>query len=240
MSAFFLTLFSLACPERGTSDTLVPEIRKLFLTINLVWCLWLHFLIIIPACPWVLIAFWILIFDVACLLSIRLACLFRILPNSPLKDERACWVYARFYRLQLKKLNFKFSLGNSCFFSLMAVYHYIRLQAADTALQFRKWRKGARKWLILLSTGWFRMFQLLCALVMSFSRIRPSCSDEYLWSDVHHYMCCVSPDFWGLDASWSSNSPGFPEWCFSLDAAGFDCNSDLVQIFWKPDLFLFF
>lgn len=67
--------------------TCAPEIRKRRLAINLVWCLWLHFLIIIPACPWVLIAFWILIFDVACLSSIRPVCLFTILPNTLWKDE---------------------------------------------------------------------------------------------------------------------------------------------------------
>lgn len=37
---------------------------------------WLHFLIIIQGCPWGLIAFWILIFATACLLSIRAANLF--------------------------------------------------------------------------------------------------------------------------------------------------------------------
>lgn len=93
-------------------DTCIPEIRKRRLAINLVWCLWLHFLIIIPPCPWVLIAFWILIFDVVCLLSIRPVCLFRILPNTPLKDEWACWIHARAYRLKLNYLNF-FSLLNS-------------------------------------------------------------------------------------------------------------------------------
>lgn len=39
---------------------------------------WLHFLIIIQGCPWGLIAFWILIFATACLLSIRPANLFFI------------------------------------------------------------------------------------------------------------------------------------------------------------------
>lgn len=93
-------------------DTCIPEIRKRRLAINLVWCLWLHFLIIIPACPWVLIAFWILIFDVVRLLSIRPVHLFRILPNTPLKDEWACWIHARAYRLKLNYLKL-FSLLNS-------------------------------------------------------------------------------------------------------------------------------
>lgn len=86
-------------------DMCLSQIRKCRLAINLVWCLWLHFLIIIPACPWVLIAFWILIFDVVCLLRIRPLCLFRILPNTSLKDEWACWIHARSYRLKLNYLN---------------------------------------------------------------------------------------------------------------------------------------
>lgn len=100
-------VISLCVPTTmGECDTCIPEIRKCRLAINLVWCLWLHFLIIIPACPWVLIAFWILIFDVACLLSIRASvCLFRLLPNTPLKDERGGRVPARSYRLRLNYHN---------------------------------------------------------------------------------------------------------------------------------------
>lgn len=56
---------------------------------------WLHFLIIIQGCPWGLIAFWILIFATACLLSIRPAnlflLLFHLLPYN--KDKLSCQMF---------------------------------------------------------------------------------------------------------------------------------------------------
>lgn len=93
-------------------DMRVVKIKKRRLAINPVWCLWLHFLIIIPACPWVLIAFWILIFDVVRLLSIRPGFLFRSHPNTPLKDKWAPGICTRFYRPQLNYLNL-FNLLNT-------------------------------------------------------------------------------------------------------------------------------